>query len=323
MELSSSDEEITQPSKRARTNCFIHCTDDTSDSLVTLQSLDSWHTLMRAAEIRTHKPVLNLAKSVKEGEVPHLQYHRKCRSIFTMKKLLDAIIAKRAESETSETSSRKSSRDAPTTSRVYDKVCIFCEKSSKYLKGQKTRESLMQCLELRADYSIRKAATSKQDHRILAILTRELVAAEGHYHKSCYKLYTKDESSASSSTAKEVVECQNAEYEKVERGAYEELYMYIRNNFLANQEIVPMTYFTSRLENSMISLGINQIRLSTKKHVRRKLEREFDKSLHFISDEKGRVLIYPDSLSMENLVKQVYTMGKDLQDARDANSGDV
>ena len=49
----------------------------------------------------------------------------------------------------------------------------------------------MQCRELRADDKIRSAATKKMDSRVLAAVSRDLVAAEGQYHRSCF--YTKDE----------------------------------------------------------------------------------------------------------------------------------
>ncbi|KAI0207394.1 hypothetical protein LSAT2_007927, partial [Lamellibrachia satsuma] len=38
--------------------------------------------------------IVDMSKDLPEGEIPAVFYHRKCRSIFTMKKLLDAIIAK-------------------------------------------------------------------------------------------------------------------------------------------------------------------------------------------------------------------------------------
>ena len=82
------------------------------------------------------------------------------------------------------------SDNLPIQRRVYDQICVFCEKS-KYLKGTKTRETLiLQCVDLRANQTIRRAATSKNDPRILAIVSRELVAAEACYHKSCYLSYT-------------------------------------------------------------------------------------------------------------------------------------
>ena len=203
MDLISSDEEIKQPTKKVCSNCIIHCSDEASDSLVTLKSLDSWQTLRRAAEIRQHGPVLSIAEPLKEGEVPNVQYHRKCRSIFTMKKTLDSILSKQDGSEPTEVSLRRSSRHLPSTSTIHDKVCIFCGKSSKYLKRQNTREHLIQCTELSTDHKIRDAASRKQDDRILVLMSKDLVAAKGHYHKSCYKHYTKEVFTDISSEAKE------------------------------------------------------------------------------------------------------------------------
>jgi hypothetical protein len=37
---------------------------------------------------------------------------------------------------------------------------------------------------------------------------------------------------------------------------------------------------------------------STKKHVRQNLEKDIGESMHFVSDEKGNLLVYPSSLSM-------------------------
>ena len=117
-------------------------------------------------------------------------------------------------------------------------------------------------------------------------MSRDLVAAEGHYHKSCYKLFTREEFSASAGADGEHREYEESEYDEVERRAYEELFLYMRNDFLANKEVLYLTDLTSRLEKSMKSHGIAQLKLTTKKHVRRKLENELGGSLHFVSDEK-------------------------------------
>ena len=58
----------------------------------------------------------------------------------------------------------------------------------------------------------------------------------------------------------------------------------------------------------MKSHGITQLKPTTKKHVRRKLENELEGSLHVVSNEKGKLLLYPDSLSMDDLAKQVHSM---------------
>ncbi|KAG0716309.1 hypothetical protein GWK47_009996 [Chionoecetes opilio] len=317
-----------QPSarKRARIDCIIHCSDDDSDALVSPQDLDSWNTLLRAAEIRQHDPVLEAAKGLEEGGIPHIHYHRKCRSLFTMKKSLDSILAKGVKIESASVDPRRrASRDAPSTSRIYAKVCLFCEKSSKYMKAAKTREPLIQCVELRADEKIRRAATRKLNQRILGLLSRDLVAAEGHYHKSCYKLFTKDDSPAAarSGAGENQEESEGARYEEAEIEALEELFLYIRTELFPNPEVLPMINLTSRLERSMMSRGIIQLKPATKKHVRRKIETEFGESLRFVPDEKGKLLIYPRSLSMDDLARQAHKMTKDLQEARAANSEDI
>lgn len=46
---------------------------------------------------------------------------------------------------------------------------------------------MVKCTELRADARIRNAATKKLDTRILAIVSKNIVAAEAQYHRYCYK----------------------------------------------------------------------------------------------------------------------------------------
>ncbi len=189
--MNTGEESIGCPTKRPRLECIIHCCDDEEGSrLVSPQSLDSWNSLVNAARIGKDAPILDLMKELAEEEIPSIYYHRKCRSIFTMKKLLETITKKEdkaGESEDPEvaTSLRLSSRQVPhSCSTVYDVKCIFCQKNTKFIRGQKTRESLL---------IQRNAAIKKMDGRMLDIVSRDLVAAEGHYHRSCYRSYTRQE----------------------------------------------------------------------------------------------------------------------------------
>ena len=75
-------------------------------------------------------------------------------------------------------------------STVYDAVCIFCNKV-KFQEGSRSREKLTQAVQLSVDETLRKCATLKGDEKILALTSRDIVAAEAHYHCSCYKIYTK------------------------------------------------------------------------------------------------------------------------------------
>ena len=121
-----------------------------------------------------------------------------------MKRDLEKIIfdetkesKKDTEMNTDGESQRRASRGQPSTSRVYEKISMFFEKKDKYQKGSKTRENLTQARQLRTDISVRNSAELKMDSRVLALLSRELTAAEAHYHCSCYRQYTKVSSTSS------------------------------------------------------------------------------------------------------------------------------
>ena len=58
--------------------------------------------------------------------------------------------------------------------------------------SSRTREELIQCVDMRADETIRKVAVRKNDHRMLAVVFRELVACKTCYHKPCYGNYTRN-----------------------------------------------------------------------------------------------------------------------------------
>ena len=84
-----------------------------------------------------------------------------------MKKRLDAVIAKQITSKEPDNdvnSTKSSSRQGLRSSMVYENKCIFCQKPKKFPKGQKTRETLIQCRELRAV----SGATKKMESRVLA-----------------------------------------------------------------------------------------------------------------------------------------------------------
>ena len=61
------------------------------DHLISPQSFDSWATLLEAAKIQQHDSLLQIARNTREGEVPEIFYHRKCRSVFTNKRDLESL----------------------------------------------------------------------------------------------------------------------------------------------------------------------------------------------------------------------------------------
>jgi len=95
--------------------------------LISPQVLDSWNTLLDAANIRNHVPILDLADFMTGKNIPRV-YDRKFRSVFIMKE------ARMSSSE----------------SRICTQDCIFCGKIKCY-KGTSTRERANKAVDLRAD----------------------------------------------------------------------------------------------------------------------------------------------------------------------------
>lgn len=87
----------------SKDQCIIHfktVSNKDDDHLVSPQSYDSWLTLLEAARVRSHAPILEITKRLEDNEVPSILYHRKCRGLFTMKRDLETLKRKADESTT-------------------------------------------------------------------------------------------------------------------------------------------------------------------------------------------------------------------------------
>ena len=81
------------PEKRVRREmyCLIRCSDD-DGAPISPNYVESWRTPRLAAELRHHEDILGILVNSPD-EITKVYYHRKCRSIFTMKRDLKKIIA--------------------------------------------------------------------------------------------------------------------------------------------------------------------------------------------------------------------------------------
>ena len=228
-----------------------------------------------------------------------------------MKKLLDAYVPKLQPAG----SSARPPRVTPSTSRVLEEKCIFCDKTSKYIKGQKTREEMVKCCELRADSRIRDAAVKKLDDIMLSITSRDRVAAEGHYHRSCYSSYTRGKPVASSGLA-DAEDNADDHYKTAETQAHEEHFSYIRSQLPPCQHIVPMATLRQRFEESMSCHGITIVTNSSRKNLRRKIENKLVESIHICPDDNGKLLVCTNSLSKGDLVKRTHALQVELDAMR-------
>ena len=163
--------------------------------------------------------------------------------------------------------------------------------------------------------TLRAAATRKNYSKVLALLSQELVAAEGHYHRKCYRDYTRPDVQAGSSH-KEVDVSQHDEdfgYEDALQIAQEELFSFIRNDLFANPDVVPLTELSTKLVTKMHELGVTKGNDSTKKNLGRTLNTEFKETLKFLNDVNGRVLVYPSSLDIDETVLKYNSVRQELR----------
>ena len=146
---------------------------------------------MNAARIRKNEKVIALAASINETEYPQIRFHKSCRSMFSMKRDLEKL-QKEHKKLKEKIQCRRSGRSASGTSRECGKLeeeCICCRRV-KYLKGDKTRETLSSCSMFTTDEKIKKANTIRNDCKMMVLSAEDLIAKEPHYHATCYRSYT-------------------------------------------------------------------------------------------------------------------------------------
>lgn len=148
----------------------------------------------------------------------------------------------------------------------------FAGRPNTLTKGAKTREALIQCVDLRADNKIWRGASSKNNSRILAIVTREPVAREACHHKACYRDYTRNckELLAVGMGKRKIC----LKYTNAESQAYEMLFTYIKTYLLQNPRIVRMAELYTMFTSFFNSQG-TEIKAFTRTHFWRKLEGQF------------------------------------------------
>ncbi len=112
--MTDSDSNHKRP--RVSLDCIIHCT-NYNEKLVSAKSVESWNTLVRAALIRKHSPILHLTEET--ADIPEFYYHRRCCGSFTLKKSLDSVQGEASKSESTST------RAVLSTSRTYAAKCTF------------------------------------------------------------------------------------------------------------------------------------------------------------------------------------------------------
>ena len=122
---------------------------------------------------------------------------------------------------------------------------------------------------LPGDASIRNVAVKKMDIRLLIIVSKDLIAAEGHYHRLCSRSYKREQKAASSMTHDEDHN-DEARYETARSHSYNEVFLFIRNELFTNPKVIAMADLTFKLVTSIKSLVIEQVKDSFKKNLCRR-----------------------------------------------------
>jgi hypothetical protein len=84
--------------------------------------------------------------------------------------------------------------------------------------------------------------------------------------------------------------------------AYANLFDYIITDIFPGKKIVLVTSLTMKLESFMLSGGVELLRDSTRKHIHRTLKSELGDSVHLFPDDKGKLLMVPESVSLQDVV---------------------
>ena len=100
------------------------------------------------------------------------------------------------------------------------------------------------------------------------------------------------------------------------------LFNQIRAELFPHPHIESMVNLTQKLVANMHALGIENIKPQTKKHIRRKLETEFEDSIEIISDDKGKLLVIPDNLTRSMPVKHNMSLLNELTSKTSDNHDD-
>ena len=109
-------------------------------------------------------------------------------------------------------------------------------------------------------------------------------------------------------------------YTEAELNAFSRLCDYIRNELFQSNNIMELVQLSDMLRGWMLESGVTEIKPSTITHLRRKLSVEFGNSLHLIQNESNKVIVYPDSLTRDQLVLLNHRLQKEVNVLRASRS---
>ena len=135
------------------------------------------------------------------------------------------------------------------------------------------------------------------------------MAAEAHYHRSCYRNYTR---STARNKELDTSEENHDLYGDMEHDSYGDLVNCIKTSVIPNKQIVPLASLTNKLQSFMKLKGVQEVKDSTKKNIKRNILKYLGNSLSVYPDNKGKLLIVPHTVSEETVVKENQRLKEEL-----------
>ena len=149
-------------------------------------------------------------------------------------------------------------------------------------------------METRADEKIRKYSKEKNDQRIMALCTDELIAKEAMYHKTYYRNYTREE------------------YVKKDHYDVFEFVKQFLDKLSTDQKIIMYSELTDAVGLEMKNEGMpDETIMNTKKNLRQRIEQNLI-GYNFITIER-KMYMYPDSLNVRDAVMEIINLRKTVE----------
>ena len=304
--------------------CLICGKTDLNANLSECRGRDSWITLLDAAQTRKHEGILGVP--VGENGCPNIpvRYHRTCRSAFTHKKDLLKLSAENGKvGDAGPSRLRRSSRDPSAGgSPILPNCCIFCRKD-KYKPKSTTREKTHSCIDFRADDKVKKSAllhvelcTEMSDiaKEVLGISAKDLISSEAKYHGSCYKSFLRIMSKSDQTIVNDSPK-DNSGIDSV----YETVYQFCQE-LINSSKIIEFKEIRKIMQEESKIQGL-EIPLSDYNNLIRKLSNKFEE-LRFIHQEHNKVLVFPATLKVEDLVSEYYNLKCELDSLNKTQNDD-
>ena len=325
------DEEYIPPWKKSKGKYSLHNICVTCgqghEKLTKLTDIKLWKGILHAANIRQDDRILSISHDSDDVLPSGIVYNPECRKKYTNKKSLETVQKKQSSGKRDsdptgeDTSTRSSARltaEASTSSvkgTLYKQECIFCDKVTKYLHNKRNdKDALVKSTDLRADWTLRNIATAKCDTKILAYTSNELVAKETHYHRTCYRNYTRPQKGHQQGECDSHEEDQSAESNPVkssecETHVHSHVFSHIRNSLFSTDSASRCNYLSMSELSDILTRNLTEYPpeylVSAKRNLKRRITAEFGDSVSFIKINNGRIYIIAGHISNTDLAQQL------------------